>query len=129
MKHNFFAIIILYRSVLGFSLSQFNEIEEATIVNFFIGLLFTLYIISDILYVKADQNWRSYIIQTSSLSALFVAMFYRSMKGTTSIVTRTSTLESALLIMIMLFCSVIVNLAILIYEFYEKFIKGRCILR
>jgi hypothetical protein len=92
LKYNFFAITILYRSVLGFCLSQLNEIEEATISNFFIGLLFTVYIIGDKPYVRAYQNWRSSIVQIGCLSGLFVAMFYRSMKSTATIVTRTSIL-------------------------------------
>jgi hypothetical protein len=129
VKHNFFAITIIYRGVLGVCLSQLNEIEEATIFNFFIGLLFTIYIIGDRPYIKAYHNWRSLIVQIGCLSGLFVTMFYRSMRSTTSITTYTSNLGPAMLVLIMLIFNVGVSLTVVSYEFYEGVIKKICLYR
>jgi hypothetical protein len=110
-------------------MSQLNEIEEATLFNFFIRLLFMIHIFGDRPYIKGCHNWRSLIVQIGCLSGLFVAMYYRSMKSTTSIATSTSILEPNMLVMAMLIFSVGVSLVVVSYGFYEGLITKICLFR
>lgn len=65
-------------------MSRLNEVEEATIANVFYSILFLVYIMSNLPYVKAYQNYRAIVVQTSGLIILSVAMYYRSMKSNTN---------------------------------------------
>ena len=44
VKSNFMVTTLLYRVVLGLCLSTLNEVEEATITCFFLGIIFFLYV-------------------------------------------------------------------------------------
>lgn len=84
MSQGYFIFTLLYRLVLGQSMSRLNEVEEATILNVFMAIIFMLYLMTNLPYKQAYQNYRAIIVQATMLVILSVTMFYRSMKGNTS---------------------------------------------
>lgn len=84
-KNSHFIIVSLfYRMILGQAISQLNIFDEGTIVTFFIGVIYFLILIANIPFRSFYHNYRSAIIQLSSLSILFNTMYYRSMKSNES---------------------------------------------
>ena len=114
---------LLYRVALGFCLSMFNEVEEATIVCFFLGIIFFFYLFGDKPYEAAYHKWRTGVIQLCCLAGLGTAMYYRSMRSNTPIPVRTAILEPAYLVCFALLTSLLVSMAALGYELYLKFNK------
>lgn len=113
-------VAILWRVGLGLLMSQLNENEEATILCFFVGIVFMVYLLASVPFRRAYQNYRSASAQLGVLAGLFVGMYYRSMKSTTSIETRTEIVGPAYCLVAALFLCLGVSLATLIYEIYRK---------
>jgi hypothetical protein len=97
-------------------MSVLNSVEEATIFNFMVGIVFTVYLIADIPFRVGRQNWRSCAIQLCNLTALFVAMYYRSMKSTTPIAIRTKIDWPCYLVLAALCFSTILSVIAVLYE-------------
>lgn len=123
MSQLYFVCTIAFRMTLGACMSQMNEVEEATIVNFFIGVVFIMYLMTNTPYIKGYHNYRSMFDQAAILCSLFVAMYYRSMKSTTASAIATQILDPALLSVVTLYASLGVSAACLGYELYLKFRK------
>lgn len=109
------------RLVLGLLMSQLNEIEEATIISFFVGIIFMVYLWGSLPFEKTYHNYRSIIAQLSVLSGLLMGMYYRSMKSTTPIIIRTAIVEPAYCLIISLFVCLAISAASLVYELYLKY--------
>jgi hypothetical protein len=84
-------------------------------------MIFTMYLWGSVPFKKAYHNYRSVIAQLCVMAGLLNAMFYRSMKSTTSISLRTGILGPAYLLVILLFICILISLSILIYEIYNKY--------
>ena len=112
----FFVIDILYRLLLGFLMSAQNEVEEATIINVFICILFTLYSASNKPFIKAYSNYRTALVHAGELTVLSVAMYYRSMKSNTPFEEKSKILAPAYLELAVIFLSAVC----MGYELYLK---------
>lgn len=117
---NYFVVVLLYRAVLGFCTAALNEIEEMTIVNVFTGILFMMYLGSNLPYKMAYHNYRAIMVQFSSLAVLAVTMYYRSMKSFASPDAVFHNLAPAFLEIILMFGCVGVSVGCLAYELYLK---------
>lgn len=123
MSQLYFLCTIVFRMALGACMSQMNEVEEATIINFFLAMIFGMYLLTNTPYMYGYQNYRAMVDHSSILVSLFVAMFYRSMKSTTDIAVASQILDPALLSVVSLYLSLGVSAAALGYELYLKFRK------
>ena len=112
---------LIYRVALGLCLSLFNEVEEATITCFFIGIVFFVYIIGDSPYKAAYHKWRTGVIQLCCITGLVTAMYYRSMRSTTPISVRTAIFQPAYVVITAIVVSLFVSALSLCYELYLKF--------
>ena len=121
LKSNFMVTTLLYRVVLGLCLSTFNEVEEATITCFFLGIIFFIYVFGDRPYKAAYHKWRTVVIQMCSMVGLGTAMYYRSMRSTTPISVRTAIFQPAYVVITAIVVSLFVSALSLCYELYLKF--------
>jgi hypothetical protein len=71
-------------------------------------------------FKQGYHNYRTVITQLSVMTGLLIGMYYRSMKSTTAIELRTTVNTPAYLLVVLLFLSIGVSLAALIYELYLK---------
>jgi hypothetical protein len=109
---------LIYRVALGLCLSLFNEVEEATITCFFIGIVFFVYIIGDSPYKAAYHKWRTGVIQLCCITGLVTAMYYRSMRSTTPISVQSAIFGPAYVVLSALMLSLLVSFAMPCYELY-----------
>ncbi len=82
-NQHYFTATLIFREVLGLLMGLTTQIEESTIVNFMVSLLFVIFAVGSTPYVKAYHNYRSAIDHIGFLVGLCLAMYYRSMKSTT----------------------------------------------
>ena len=120
MSKSYFPITIIYRFLLGASSAGLNEYEEMTVVNLFIGVIFTVYLWANLPYRKGYHNYRALVIQITFLVVLSVTMYYRSMKSNASPDAVFHVLTPALLEVIMIFCCIGLSMGCLAYEIYLK---------
>lgn len=120
MSQGYFIFTIIYRTVLGLSMSSYNEVEEATIVNVFYAIVFLLFLMVNLPYAKAYHNYRAIIIQLTGLIILSVTMYYRSMKSNTDPSVAYQILSPALLEVVGIFLSLGVSAGCLLYELVLK---------
>jgi hypothetical protein len=78
------AVSILYRTSVGFLLAYSNDDDLSTLFALGISLLFLLYNLVNLPFAKAYHNYRACLCHMTQFITLFVAMYYRSMKSTTS---------------------------------------------
>ena len=116
----YFAVTLLYRLVLGVSLSHQNEVEESTITNVFLGIIFTLYLLANKPYKKAYHNYRAVFCQLTGLTILCVTMYYRSMKSNTPPDVAYRIFSPAILQIVMIFGCIGISAGCLGYELYLK---------
>lgn len=120
VSQGYFVATIAYRVLIGQTMSHYNEVEEATIVNVFYAVVFLLYLLSNTPYVKGYHNYRAIIVQMSGLIILCVTMFYRSMKSNTNPAEAYQILSPAMLEVVAIFTSLGVSAGCLCYELYLK---------
>lgn len=109
--------------MLGQSMSRLNEVEEATIFNVFLGIIFTLYMIANLPFRRGYQNYRAIVVQSTALVILCITMYYRSMKGNSSAEATYKIVKPGLIELSMIVLSFAVSAVCLGYEFYLKYIK------
>lgn len=119
----YFVATLAYRMVLGQSMGRLNEVEDATIANVFYAIIFLVYLMANLPYVKGYQNYRAIIVQISGLTILGVAMYYRSMKSNTDPSVTYQILDPALLEVSAIFASIGISAGCLFYELYLKIKK------
>jgi hypothetical protein len=78
------AVSILYRTSVGFLLAYSNDDDLSTLFALGLSLLFLLYNLVNLPFAKAYHNYRACLCHMTQFITLFVAMYYRSMKSTTS---------------------------------------------
>lgn len=116
----YFVCSVVYRLLLGISMSQLNEVEEATIINFCISVIFMMYLITNTPYKKGYQNYRAILDNATIMVSLFIAMYYRSMKSNTDITVSSQILEPAAVSLFCLLFSTAFSFGCLCYELYLK---------
>lgn len=97
-------------------MSLLSESEVSTIVSFFVGVIFSIYLLGDQPYKKAYLVWWSCFVQLAGLSGLFAAMYYRSMKGNTPVEVRTLIVSPSLFVLVMLISVTVASMAIILYR-------------
>lgn len=101
-------------------MSQLNEFEEATIINFGISVIFMMYLITNTPYKQGYHNYRAIFDNGTIMVSLFIAMYYRSMKSNTDIVISSQILEPAAISLFCLLFSTVFSVVCLFYEMYLK---------
>jgi hypothetical protein len=89
-------------------------------VAFFVGIFFTVYQWGSVPFKQAYHNYRTIVAQSAVMAGLFIGMYYRSMKSTTSVEVRTTVAAPAYLLVVLLFICIGISLTALIYEIYLK---------
>ena len=115
-SQSYFVFTIIYRMVLGLSMSHFNEVEESTIVNVFYAIIFLVFLMASIPYAKAYHNYRAIIVQLTNLIILSVTMYYRSMKSNTDPSVTYQIQSPAMLEVVSIFASLGISAGCLFYE-------------
>lgn len=69
---------------IGFLLAFSNDDDLSTLFALGISLLFLIYNLVNLPFVKAYHNYRACLCHLTQFITLFVAMYYRSMKSTSS---------------------------------------------
>jgi hypothetical protein len=94
----------------------------STLIVMALSIAFLLYNLVNLPYAKAYHNYRANICHLTQFISLFVAMYYRSMKSSTSR-SKVSTIFSPAYIQLSFIClSLVVSMVVLVYEIY-LFIK------
>ena len=114
-SQSYFVFTIIYRIVLGLSMSHFNEVEESTIVNVFYAIIFLVFLMTNLPYAKAYHNYRAIIVQLTNLIILSVTMYYRSMKSNTDPSVTYQILSPAMLEVASIFASFGISAGCLFY--------------
>lgn len=122
---NFMTSTLLFRLALALLMSCCNEIEEATIVLFFVGVVFFVYFIGELPYRLAYHNYRSGCCQVGGVVVLFSAMYYRSMKSNASDLEVEGIRWPGILLVGSLIVATLVSLAALCYEMYIRYCRNR----
>lgn len=84
MSSSYISISILYRSLTGFLLAFSNDDDLSTLFTLGLSMMFLVYNLINLPFAKAYHNYRACICHFTHFITLFVAMYYRSMKSTTS---------------------------------------------
>ncbi len=87
-----------------------------------LSIAFLLYNLVNLPYTKAYHNYRANICHLTQFISLFVAMYYRSMKSTTSRNTVSKVFAPAYIQLAFIALSLLVSIIVLAYEIY-LFIK------
>lgn len=119
----FFAVLLFYRISLGLLLSTFNEVEEATILNVFLAIVFVLYTAGNLFFKKVYNNYHTVSVRVGELVVLSVAMYERSMRSNTRPAKRYSHSTPGMLELAVLISSVGIATGISMYEAYVKLIQ------
>ena len=83
LEKAYFVATLLYRMGIGLYLAAGNENDLSTLLILALSLLFLLYNLVNLPFVRAYHNYRANICHFTQFIILFVAMYYRSMKSTT----------------------------------------------
>lgn len=75
---------LFYRMGMGYYLASQNEDEMSTLMVMGISIAFLLYNLVNLPFSKAYHNYRANLCHLVNFLTLFVALYYRSMKSTTS---------------------------------------------
>ena len=109
-----------YRLILGLMAGAFNDIEEATIVNVFVGIVFVLSAISNKPFKHTYHNYRAATVHLSGLVVLSVTMYYRSMKSNTPLSETSMIFAPAFLELVAIFATIGVSTVVTGYDLYLK---------
>lgn len=109
--------------ILGQAISQLNTFDEGTIVTFFIGVIYFLILIANIPFRSFYHNYRSVIIQFSSLSILFNTMYYRSMKSNESKIVLFMSMAPGIIQLATISLSTVFSFGCLISDIVKRCIK------
>lgn len=118
VERAYFVVTLAYRACLGLYMASSNENELATLIVLAVALLFLLYNLVNLPFVKAYHNYRANICHLSQFICLFVAMYYRSMRSTSAPTEVASVFGPAYLYYSCLVVSLVVSLIVLAYEIY-----------
>lgn len=113
-------VSIVYRVIVGFLMSYHHDSSNVTIITTFLSLGFLIYTLADLPFTEGYHNYRSIFCQISTITILFISMYYRSMKSTTPIVVKGYLLNAAYLKVLMIMITIIMSLIILCYEIIES---------
>ena len=69
---------------IGLYMASANENPLSTLIILAFSILFLVYNLVNLPFTKAYHNYRANICHLTQFVILFVAMYYRSMKSTTS---------------------------------------------
>ncbi len=87
-----------------------------------LSIAFLLYNLVNLPYAKAYHNYRANICHLTQFISLFVAMYYRSMKSSTSRSKVSTIFSPAYIQLSFIALSLVVSMIVLVYEIY-LFIK------
>jgi hypothetical protein len=82
IRRNYLAITLVYRAGLGYLLASQNEDDLSTLWAVGISLLWLIYNLVNLPFIKAYHNYRACLCHIAQFVTLFTAMYYRSMKST-----------------------------------------------
>lgn len=90
----------------------------STLIVMALSIAFLLYNLVNLPYQKAYHNYRANICHLTQFISLFVAMYYRSMKSTTSRTTLSTVFSPAYIQLAFIALSLLVSMIVLAYEIY-----------
>jgi hypothetical protein len=123
VQTNYMSISILYRSLVGFLLAFSNDDDLSTLFTLGIALLFLMYNLINLPFSKAYHNYRACLCHFTQFATLFVAMYYRSMKSTSSPIQVAVIFSPAKTEFVLLFLCLFASILVLAYDSY-LLIKG-----
>ena len=111
-------ITIVYRMGIGYYTATTNENQLSTLIVLALSLLFMVYNLVNLPFVKAYHNYRANICHIAQFICLFVGMYYRSMKSTTNLDEVNTIYTPVYIQMIAIAVSLLASVLVLIYEIY-----------
>lgn len=126
IQSNYMTCSLVYRLLLGFFLAYQNQQHLSTLFMLGITLTFVLYSLINLPFSKAYHNYRACICHISHIGITFVAMYYRSMKSTTSALDAAQIYQQpALMQFFMISFTLVISGGVLIYDLFIK-VKELC---
>lgn len=107
---------LLYRMSLGFYTALKSEYGESTLIILSVVILFMLYLLTNLPYNDAYQNYRSGLIHIAMVVILLTANYYRSMKSTTPLEVKARIYTPAIIELVMITLCVGISVLAVGYE-------------
>ena len=79
----YITLTICYRMVLGFYSAIHTDYQESTLLILAFPLAFVMYVMINLPFSSALQNYRCFFIHATMLYTLLTTNYYRTMKSTT----------------------------------------------
>ncbi len=112
-------LIILYRMILCIVIAVSNEYIYSTLLILIISFAFTLYLLTNLPFKSATQNYRSAIVNLTVMYVLLMANYYAIMKSNTPLYIKGHIFTPTIIMFVLIGVCVFVSVWALIYEAYK----------
>ena len=122
-EKSYFAMVLIYRVILGLTMSLLNQKEYVVVVVFSVSVLHFVYLISSNPFRRVHHNYRVVLNQLLILVVLLMRMFYRSFRMNKEIVMTSLITDPGVVEVGVLCLTVIMNAVSVGYDVYLKIVQ------